>query len=83
MEERSDYQRVAYWSPSQPFSMAETRKTTKVTRQPQRKKVVVTKTKAPKIGSAAADWSLAGGHYFPPAVVDLVSYIESTITAGL
>jgi 3D (Asp-Asp-Asp) domain-containing protein len=59
MEEQSDYQRVAYsGSPSQPFSMAETRKTTKVTKTTRNgKKVVVTKTKAPKIGSAAADWS--------------------------
>jgi 3D (Asp-Asp-Asp) domain-containing protein len=59
MEERSDYQRVAYSGfPSQPFSMAETRKTTKVTKTTRNgKKVVVTKTKAPKIGSAAADWS--------------------------
>ena len=59
MEERSDYQRVAYsGSPSQPFSMAETRKTTKVTKTTRNgKKVIVTKTKAPKIGSAAADWS--------------------------
>jgi 3D (Asp-Asp-Asp) domain-containing protein len=62
MEEQSDYQRVAYTgSPKQPFSMPETRtvakttKTTKTTRNG--KKVVVTKTKAPKIGSAAADWS--------------------------
>jgi 3D (Asp-Asp-Asp) domain-containing protein len=59
MEEQSDYQRVAYsGSPSQPFSMAETHKTTKVTKTTRNgKKVVVTRTKAPKIGSAAADWS--------------------------
>jgi 3D (Asp-Asp-Asp) domain-containing protein len=62
LEEQSDYQRVAYsGTPLQPFSLDErrvvVRTTTRVTKTKRGKKVVVTKTKPLKIGSAAADWS--------------------------
>jgi 3D (Asp-Asp-Asp) domain-containing protein len=64
MTEESDYRQIAYTgSRPQPFSLEDTgtrTKTTKVTTTTRNgKKVVVTKTKAkaPKIGSAAADWA--------------------------
>jgi 3D (Asp-Asp-Asp) domain-containing protein len=63
VNEQSNYQPVAYSGAQlQPFSMEETqtvtRTTTHVTKTKRGgKKVVVTKSKAPKIGSAAADWS--------------------------
>lgn len=59
LEEQSDYQRVAYpGTRLQPFSMEDTRTTTRVTKTTRGgKKVVVAKTKPRKIGSAAADWS--------------------------
>jgi 3D (Asp-Asp-Asp) domain-containing protein len=57
LEEQSDYQRVAYQG-SKPQPFEETRTTTRVTKTTVKgKKVVVKKaSKAPKIGSAAADW---------------------------
>ena len=56
LEEQSDYQRVAYQGHKlQPFEETRTTKVTKTTVKG--KKVVVKKaSKAPKIGSAAADW---------------------------
>lgn len=65
MEAQSDYQRVAYSeTPLQPFSLDEprtvvrtVRTTTRVVKTKRGKKVVMTKVKPPKIGSAAADWS--------------------------
>ena len=61
MTEEADYRQVAYTSVGpQPFSLETTTKVTKtkVTKTSRNgKKVVVTKTKAPKIGSAAADWA--------------------------
>jgi 3D (Asp-Asp-Asp) domain-containing protein len=65
LDDQSDYQTVAYSGKGpQPFSMEEkstVTKTTKVTKTVKGKKKVVvtkvTKTKAPRIGSAAADWS--------------------------
>jgi 3D (Asp-Asp-Asp) domain-containing protein len=61
--EQLNYQRVAYSGAQlQPFSMEEKRTVTRTTTHATKttrggKKVVVTKSKAPKIGSAAADWS--------------------------
>ncbi len=66
MSDRSDYQQVAYTSAvHQPFSLDQTTtvvETKKVVRDPKtgKKKTIVTKKvvkKAPKIGSAAADWA--------------------------
>jgi 3D (Asp-Asp-Asp) domain-containing protein len=62
VQEESDYQRVAYSGPPlQPFSLQESRPlprtTARVTKTKLGKKIVVTKTKPLKIGSAAADWS--------------------------
>lgn len=61
MADDSDYRQVAYSSASlQPFSLDTVSKVskTKVTKKSGKSgKVVVKKTKAPKIGSAAADWA--------------------------
>ncbi len=63
LETQSDYRRVTNSGARlQPFSMEETRTVTRTTTRVTKttrggKKVVVTKTKPPKIGSAAADWS--------------------------
>jgi 3D (Asp-Asp-Asp) domain-containing protein len=63
LEAQSDYQRVANSGARlQPFSMEETRTVTRTTTRVTKttrggKKITVTRTKPPKIGSAAADWS--------------------------
>jgi 3D (Asp-Asp-Asp) domain-containing protein len=63
LEPQSDYQRVANSGARlQPFSMEETRTVTRTTTRVTKttrggKKITVTRTKPPKIGSAAADWS--------------------------
>jgi 3D (Asp-Asp-Asp) domain-containing protein len=61
MLEQSDYRQIAYTgSRPQPFSLEDTgtkQKTTKVTKNGKKVVVTKTKTKVPKIGSAAADWS--------------------------
>jgi 3D (Asp-Asp-Asp) domain-containing protein len=57
--EDSEYRQIAYpASGRQPFTMDTVSKTSaKVTKTMKGKKLAVTKTKAPKIGSAAADWA--------------------------
>jgi 3D (Asp-Asp-Asp) domain-containing protein len=64
VEEQSDYQLVAYASSEvrlQPFSIDEERTVTRIKRETKTrregKKLSAKKVKAPKIGSAAADWS--------------------------
>jgi 3D (Asp-Asp-Asp) domain-containing protein len=63
LETQSDYRRVTNSGARlQPFSMEETRTVTRTTTRVTKttrggKKIVVTKTKPPKIGSAATDWS--------------------------
>lgn len=57
MMEESDYRQIAYTSAGpQPFSLDTVSKVTK-TNATKKGRKVVTKTKAPKIGSAAADWA--------------------------
>jgi len=61
MMDDSDYRQVAYTSASlQPFSLdtvSKASKTTVTKKSAKGSKVVVKKTKAPKVGSAAADWA--------------------------
>jgi len=63
LETQSDYQRVANSGARlQPFSMEETRTVTRTTTRVTKttrggRKITVTRTQPPKIGSAAADWS--------------------------